>query len=57
MKFRLMKKYPFKRKRNYLKAKKLNKNSWLDSFKRGIAYKLSKRGYKIINFDIKKVVV
>lgn len=57
MKFRLMKKYPFKRKRNYLKAKKLNKNSWLDSFKRGIAYKLSKKGYKIINFDIKKVIV
>ena len=57
MKFRLMKKYPFKRKRNYLKAKNLNKNSWLDSFKRGIAYKLSKKGYKIINFDIKKVIV
>ena len=52
-----MKIYPFKRKRNYLNAKKLNKNSWLDSFKRGIAYKLSKKGYKIINFDIKKVIV
>lgn len=52
-----MKRYPFKRKRNYLKAKNLNKNSWLDSFKRGIAYKLSKKGYKIINFDIKKVIV
>ena len=49
----LMKRYPFKRKRNYLKAKKLNKNSWLDSFKRGIAYKLSKKGYKLIRFEIK----
>lgn len=52
-----MRKYPFKRKRNYLKAKKLNKNSWLDSFKRDIEYKLSKKGYKIINFDIEKVIV
>jgi hypothetical protein len=48
-----MKRYPFKRKRNYLKAKKLNKISWLDSFKRGIAYKLSKKGYKIIKFEVK----
>jgi len=47
-----MKRYPFKRKRNYL-AKKLNKISWLDSFKRGIAYKLSKKGYKIIKFEVK----
>lgn len=51
-----MKRYPFKRKRNYLKAKKLNKNSWLDSFKRGIAYKLSKKGYKIINFEVENEI-
>nr|DAV89340.1 MAG TPA: Bcl-2-like protein [Caudoviricetes sp.] len=31
----------------------MNKNSWLDSFKRGIAYKLSKKGYKLIRFEIK----
>lgn len=47
-----MKKYPFRRKRNYLKAKKLNKNSWLDSFKRDIEYKLSKKGYKLIKIDV-----
>ena len=47
-----MKKYPFRRKRNYLKAKKLNKNSWLDSFKRDIEYKLSKKDYKLIRIDV-----
>nr|DAW27666.1 MAG TPA: Bcl-2-like protein [Caudoviricetes sp.] len=31
----------------------MNKNSWLDSFKRGITYKLSKKGYKIIKFEVK----
>ena len=30
----------------------MNKNSWLDSFKRNIEYKLSKKGYKLIRIDV-----
>ena len=46
-----MRKFPF-RKRNYLKAKNLYKNKWLDGFKRRIKYKLAKKGYKLIKFEI-----
>lgn len=49
-----MKIYPF-RKRNYLKAKNLHKDKWLERFKRHIRYKLSKKGYKLNKIELMRV--